>query len=97
MVNDERFKHWRPKESTYYLCRPNVPRGLDVSILAEAATKASLKNSSFTSVQEATAQSQAKDDDIIYVGGSTFVIAEVVTKFLFAHFKSLFTFDEFGN
>lgn len=83
MVNDKdvaKTLEMLPKESAYYLCKPDVPRGLDVSILAEAANEACLKNSTYNSVQEAldAAKSEAAADDIIYVGGSTFVVAEVV-------------------
>ena len=83
MVNDKdvaKTQEMLPKGSTYYLCKPKVPRGLDVSILEEAANVAGLKNSTYQSVQEALseAKSQAKENDIIYVGGSTFVVAEVV-------------------
>jgi len=39
-----------------------------------------LKSTSYSTVKEAleAAKTQAKTDDIIYVGGSTFVVAEVV-------------------
>jgi dihydrofolate synthase/folylpolyglutamate synthase len=83
MVNDKdvsKTLEMLPKEATYYFCKPDVPRGLDVSILVNAATVAGLSNSSYSSVQEAleAAKSEAQSDDIIYVGGSTFVVAEVV-------------------
>lgn len=69
-----------PSTSTYYFCKPDVPRGLDVAILFEKATELGLKHTSYYTVQEAlkAATSEAKTDDIIYVGGSTFVVAEVV-------------------
>ena len=69
-----------PPTSTYYFCKPDVPRGLDVSILSEKAAELGLKHTSYSTVQEAleAAKSQAESDDIIYVGGSTFVVAEVV-------------------
>ena len=83
MVNDKdvsKTLEMLPKKSNYYLCKPNVPRGLDVSVLSEAAYKAGLKNTSYSSVNEALidAKSKAEKNDIIYVGGSTFVVAEVV-------------------
>lgn len=69
-----------PSTSTYYFCKPDVPRGLDVAILSENATELGLKHTSYSTVQEAlkAATSEAKTDNIIYVGGSTFVVAEVV-------------------
>ncbi|MFC2175535.1 bifunctional folylpolyglutamate synthase/dihydrofolate synthase [Bacteroidota bacterium] len=69
-----------PPASHYYLCKPDVPRGLEVSILADFASRIGLKSNSFSSVSLAleAAKKQAKSNDIIYVGGSTFVVAEVV-------------------
>lgn len=69
-----------PKEASYYFCKPDVPRGLDVLVLSEKASELGLKCHSYSSVQQAleAAKSQAQPDDIIYVGGSTFVVAEVV-------------------
>lgn len=83
MVNDKDVSKTLgilPKEATYYFCKPDVPRGLDVQILEEKATKIGLKNYSYSSVKAAlaAAKSQAQIDDIIYVGGSTFVVAEIV-------------------
>ncbi|TNF29241.1 MAG: bifunctional folylpolyglutamate synthase/dihydrofolate synthase [Bacteroidetes bacterium] len=69
-----------PITSTYYFCKPDVPRGLDVAILSEKATELGLKHNSYSTVQQAleAAKNEAKAEDIIYVGGSTFVVAEVV-------------------
>ena len=83
MVNDKDVKHtlqMMPKESNYYFCRPDVPRGLEVEQLVSAAKEIGLKFIPFPSVAEAleAAKGLAKRDDIIYVGGSTFVVAEVV-------------------
>lgn len=83
MVNDKDV--WKtlemlPKESNYYLCKPDVPRGLDMEILRKAADDTELNNASFSSVLNAleAAKREAEQDDIVYVGGSTFVVAEVV-------------------
>jgi dihydrofolate synthase/folylpolyglutamate synthase len=83
MVNDKdvsKTLEILPKEATYYLCKPDVPRGLEVSVLAEKASENGLQNNSYSTVQDAlnAAKSQAKIEDIIYVGGSTFVVAETV-------------------
>jgi dihydrofolate synthase/folylpolyglutamate synthase len=69
-----------PPTSNYYFCKPDVPRGLDVNILAHTATEIGLSYSVHASVADALkkAKDQAMPDDIIYVGGSTFVVAEVV-------------------
>lgn len=83
MVNDKdvsKTLSMLPKEATYYFCKPDVPRGLDVSVLSEKANDIGLKSTSYSTVKKAleAAKTQAKTDDIIYVGGSTFVVAEVV-------------------
>jgi dihydrofolate synthase / folylpolyglutamate synthase len=69
-----------PQEAIYYFCKPDVPRGLDVDILSDAAKKATLTGKSFSSVRAAyeSALKNANQDDLIFVGGSTFVVAEVI-------------------
>lgn len=69
-----------PPGATYYFCRPDIPRGLDERELASAADKLGLKGRSFPSVQEAyqAALKNASPKDLVFVGGSTFVVAEVV-------------------
>ena len=69
-----------PKNANYYFCKPNVPRGLNPEILQKKATEFGLSGGVFNSVSEAyeEAINLAKDSDFIYVGGSTFVVAEIV-------------------
>lgn len=69
-----------PKDATYYFCKPGVPRGLDPHKLAAVATSAGLKGEVYPSVKEAlkAAKKDASRKDLIFVGGSTFVVAEVV-------------------
>jgi len=69
-----------PKEATYYFCKANIPRGLDQNELMKKATAKGLKGKSYLSVKEALAEAQlqAKADDLVFVGGSTFTVAEVV-------------------
>jgi len=69
-----------PKNTKYYFCKPNIPRGLEASILAEKATSFGLKGKVFNSVTEAyeEAKKNASESDFIYVGGSTFVVAEIL-------------------
>jgi len=69
-----------PKNAKYYFCKPNIPRGLEASILAEKATSFGLNGKVFNSVTEAYGEStkNASDSDFIYVGGSTFVVAEIL-------------------
>ena len=69
-----------PKKAKYFFCKPNVPRGLEASILQEKAKEFCLFGEVFYSVSEAYdfALQTAKPSDLIYVGGSTFVVAEIV-------------------
>jgi dihydrofolate synthase/folylpolyglutamate synthase len=69
-----------PPEASYYFCRPDIPRGLDERELASVANKLGLKGISYPSVQEAyqAALKNASPKDLVFVGGSTFVVAEVV-------------------
>ncbi len=69
-----------PKNAYYYFCKPNVPRGLNPEILKEKATDFGLVGKVFDSVSEAyeAASDLAMDCDFIYIGGSTFVVAEIV-------------------
>ncbi len=69
-----------PKNALYYFCRPDVPRGLSVEKLQEAANNLALKGLVFDSVKSAfeKAKATAATNDLIFVGGSTFVVAEVI-------------------
>jgi dihydrofolate synthase/folylpolyglutamate synthase len=69
-----------PKTAAYYFVKPNVPRGLDAEILKQQAAGFELLGESYPTVQAglAAAKSVAKPADLIFVGGSTFVVAEVV-------------------
>lgn len=69
-----------PKDATYYFSKPDVPRGLDVEFLAQAAAAYDLHGKTYTSVNDAlaSAKANAKPVDLIFVGGSTFTVAEVV-------------------
>lgn len=69
-----------PVTAHYYFCKPNVPRGLDAKILQEKAAAFHLVGEVFDSVSEAysAALKCATNNDFIYIGGSTFVVAEIV-------------------
>lgn len=69
-----------PTNATYYFCQPNIPRGKSAEELALEAKQYGLLGDYYASVAEAyqTACSQAKPNDLIFVGGSTFVVAEVL-------------------
>lgn len=70
-----------PKEHThYYLCKPDIPRGMEINVLAEYFTKHTSEASSYSSVQQAyeAAKIRANKDDIIVVSGSIFIVAEII-------------------
>lgn len=69
-----------PKNARYYFCKPNIPRGLDVDILIREAGLAGLNGLGFETVAGAIkkAKSEAGKNDLIYIGGSTFVVAEAL-------------------
>lgn len=69
-----------PKNAQYYFCKPNIPRGLSEVVLQQQAATFGLQGKTFSSVKKAlhAALKSANQQDIIYVGGSTFVVAEVV-------------------
>jgi len=69
-----------PQNATYYFCKADIPRGLDALQLASLAKGHKLKGNTYRSVKEAllAAQKAAGNDDLVLVGGSAFVVAEVV-------------------
>jgi dihydrofolate synthase/folylpolyglutamate synthase len=69
-----------PKNGRFYFCKPNLPRGLDAEILAAKATAFGLIGEVYNSVSAAyeSACKNAAPTDFIYVGGSTFVVAEIL-------------------
>lgn len=69
-----------PKNAKYYFCKPNVPRGLDENILKEKAEIFGLLGEVYNSVSKAYEEALrfSSPQDFIYIGGSTFVVAEIV-------------------
>ena len=69
-----------PKDASYYFCRPDVPRGLSADILQDKARHYGLQGKVFSRVRNALAEAKnnASPCDLIFVGGSTFVVAEVL-------------------
>jgi dihydrofolate synthase/folylpolyglutamate synthase len=69
-----------PKNAIYYFCKPNIPRGLDSAILSIKATEFNLVGEIYNSVSNAyqSAIKNASSKDLIYIGGSTFVVAEIL-------------------
>ena len=69
-----------PREAIYYFCKADIPRALNAAELADVASNYFLKGSIYNSVKEAyeAARTDAAHDDLVFIGGSTFVVAEVV-------------------
>lgn len=83
MVNDknpESILYLLPKNATYYFCKPDIPRGMDADELKQHAFKAGLRGETYNSVQLAynSAKNNAGVNDMVFIGGSTFVVAEIV-------------------
>ena len=69
-----------PKDAKYYFSKPNVPRGLNETELKNRAKHFQLLGNSYTSVSKALSASklEAKKNDLIFIGGSTFTVAEII-------------------
>jgi len=69
-----------PKSAKYYFAKANIPRGLDAKHLKKEAAKHDLIGKAYVSVKNAlkAAKRQANTIDLIFVGGSIFVVAEVL-------------------
>jgi len=83
MVNDKEVNkvlQLFPKDAEYYFCQAKIPRALGKEILFEEAQKISLKGKIYNSVSEAVENSinNAKENDLVFIGGSTFIVAEAL-------------------
>jgi dihydrofolate synthase/folylpolyglutamate synthase len=83
MVNDkehDKVLNLLPKNATYYFCKADIPRALDEKELQKLAAGYNLNGSAFPTVKEAlkAAQTKAQKDDLILVGGSTFIVADAL-------------------
>ena len=69
-----------PPNAIYYFTKASIPRALDHIELQQRASRFGLKGNAYSTINEAltNAKSNAYSDDLIFVGGSTFVVAEVV-------------------
>ena len=70
-----------PKNANYYFSKAQIPRALDEKFLQQKASEYGLSGQSFTNIIQAyqAAKQAAGSDDLIFVGGSTFTVAEVLT------------------
>lgn len=83
VVNDKKLDdilQLLPANAQYYFCRPDISRGLDAEELSKTAFDYGLRGEVYHTVSEAYrhARELAGAKDVVYVGGSTFVVAEVV-------------------
>ncbi|HXJ98764.1 MAG TPA: Mur ligase family protein, partial [Gelidibacter sp.] len=69
-----------PKKAIYYFCKPNIPRGLNAEDLKNIFIANGFVGNAYNSVEDAlkAAKQNAAKGDVIYVGGSTFVVAEII-------------------
>lgn len=69
-----------PKKATYYFCAANISRSLNSNQLRDFANERGLNGGEYGSVELAiqAAKSNASTQDLIYIGGSTFVVAEAL-------------------
>jgi dihydrofolate synthase/folylpolyglutamate synthase len=82
-VNDKDIKKMLslfPKDATYYFTEADIPRALPVAELSKIANKIGLEGELYENVKDAlaAARSVVSLDDCIFIGGSTFVVAEVI-------------------
>jgi dihydrofolate synthase/folylpolyglutamate synthase len=83
MVNDKdvnKVLSMLDKDAEYYLSQAKIPRALPVDELAEKAQQAGLSFTKYATISQALAQAQqdSEENDLVFVGGSTFTVAEVV-------------------
>ena len=82
-VNDksiEKVLSLLPKSAKYYFCQADIPRALDKNELRKLSEEKKLFGEVYPSVSDAynQAKKNAKINDCIYIGGSTFVVAEII-------------------
>ncbi len=83
MVNDKDIKEvldLLPAQAAYYFTKANIPRAMNEKELQQLAKQQGLSGKAFPTVKEAitAAKNKATEQDLIFIGGSTFVVAEAV-------------------
>ena len=83
MVSDKDIDsvlHILPQDAVYYFCKASIPRAMPEQQLAQKARQAGLQGEYYPTVAAAyeAARQAASSEDMIYIGGSTFVVAEVI-------------------
>jgi len=82
MVNDKdisKVLDLLPKEATYIFCQASIPRAMDANELERKGNEKGLMGQVISKVMDALefARKNASPDDLIFIGGSTFVVAEI--------------------
>ncbi|HEX8608260.1 MAG TPA: bifunctional folylpolyglutamate synthase/dihydrofolate synthase, partial [Pedobacter sp.] len=69
-----------PKNAMYYFCSPDLERALSAEELQLQAALQNLNGDTYSTVSQAylQAKNNASSNDVIFIGGSTFVVAEVL-------------------
>lgn len=83
MVSDksiDKVLSMMPKDAIYYFTKASIPRAMNEEDLQALASKYNLVGNTYKTVLEAVevVNKKAKDNDLIYIGGSTFIVAEIV-------------------
>ena len=83
MVNDKDIKgvlNILPKDAKYYFTKASVKRAMDEEILKAMANQVGIVGNSFKDVKSAlqAAKNEAENDDLIFVGGSSFIVADLL-------------------
>jgi len=78
--NVEEILQLFPKNATYYFCQAEVPRALAIGDLISISKKLGYEGHYFNTVKEAfeMAKASCQEAEIVYVGGSNFVVAEIL-------------------
>ena len=73
-----------PQNAVYYFTQASIDRALDVNILAKTASKLGLEGKKYSTVQLAieAAKDNANKNDFIFIGGSSFIVADALTIFI---------------
>lgn len=83
MVNDKDIEgvlSIMPKDATYYFCQASVKRAMPSQQLKTLAEAHELKGNTFANVLDAynSARQNASQNDFIYIGGSSFIVADLI-------------------
>lgn len=80
-----------PRDATYYFAKASVARAMNEKILREKAIQHSLKGEDYESVHDAICQvlKNSTYEDLIFIGGSTFIVADAINYFKGPHQAAL--------